>query len=152
MKKLFIRTASAVALLVAALLIYSIYDPYIAWFCRVSRATVTIDGKLEEGWLHRETRGRAFVLTHGSGQSKESYMVTVIEKGRGAVWKCGDWIAPRFPVFSMGDVNPPCMNIVIDDGTMPKPRTPDPPRRDLRFGDGFLEFTLADGRFVKATW
>jgi hypothetical protein len=151
MKKRLKIAAIVTLLVVAGLTACVVFDPYIAWFRKVPRARLTIDGIQERGWMHRATKGRGLFVTHGYGQKVESYSVMFTASGSAIVWRCAKWTAPNLPVFPIGDVSPPCWDIVVDDGTTPKSDSPIP-KRNLVSGDNFLEFALNDGRRLKATW
>lgn|SRR5579871_5723405 len=147
-----LKIATIVALFVlVGLTACVVFDPYMAWFRKIPRACLTIDGTQERGWVHRATKGRALFVTHGYGQKVESYSVVFTASGRAIIWRCAKWTAPNFPVFPIGDLSPPCWDIVIDDGITPKPDPPTP-ERNLISGDNFIEFTLNDGRRLKAAW
>jgi len=90
-----LKIAAIVTLLVlAGLTACVVFDPYIAWFRRVPRVRLTIDGIQERGWMHRATKGRGLFVTHGYGQSVESYSVMFIASGMVIVWRCAKWTAP----------------------------------------------------------
>lgn len=146
MKKRLILAATIAFLLFGALLIYAIFDPYLAWFHRVSHANVSVDGKSEIGWVHCDRGGKTFFLTHVAEGRKETYWLFFREQGSALIKKCAHWTAPNFPVFAIGDVNPPCWDVVVDEGVLIRPT----PSRHLVAGN--TEFTLNDGKRLKATW
>ncbi len=86
--------------------------------------------------MHRASKGRGLFITHGYGQKVESYLVVFTASRREIIWRCAKWTAPNLPVFPIGDLTPPCWDIVIDDGTTPK-SDPPIPKRNLVSGDNF---------------
>lgn len=144
-------------LLLAALVVITlfvrvaIFEP--VWYFIVPSARLTVDGGPSEGWLHvrRDDRGKIMFVTRRSGGKAESYMI-VLEKGRqGRAWPCGDWTAPHFPLFPIGDVNPPCTFFTVA-GQEPAQPKPKPVNRELRSGPDYVEFTADDGKRIRASW
>jgi hypothetical protein len=132
------------ALLLAAAFTYSTAHGYMTWWFS-SSAAVAIDG-VRDGYLHRNWEHSAVIITRVDSHPRQSYLVGLSGKH---VIHCGEWHAPRFPVFSIGDVNPPCS--FFSNGS------------DVSMGDdavsstltarsGFVEFYTVKGRKVTASW
>ena len=148
-KGLKIATIS-VLILVGALIALEAFSPYTAWYFVVPKAQLTVDGRREQGWLHRGNHGETLFLTLRNKGKTESYMIWVPHDRKGVVWNCGNWTAPRFfPAFPIGDLNPPCWTFSTSEAPTPKPTLP---ARNLAVGAGFVEFTADDGSRIKATW
>ena len=110
---------------------------------------VTVNG-VQGGYLHKNWSHSAVIITRTDSKKSQSYLVRISgEEFSVAMVYCGDWHAPRFPAFPIGDVNPPCMGILDD---------PDPPDADrpllstLTARPGFVEFSTMHGKKVRATW
>lgn len=132
-------TAGALFVLVVLPGIYSTARGYTVWFFRVSNPVITVDGKQTKGWLHKAHNGRVMFFTRNDGDRPETYDLVFTDNGNGYVLSCGRWIAPRLPVFPVGDVNPPC----FFEGTA---------GRDLTGGPRSVAFTAADGKRFEARW
>jgi hypothetical protein len=138
----------AVLVLFALLIVWGIFSPHVAWYFVDPNAKVTVDGRKVHGWLHRGNHGQTLFLTRNNGRRRESYMIGI--GGQGSVSDCGNWTAPRFPVFPLGDVSPPCLWIVDSNE---KPNTGEaPPSRKLVAGTDFVEFTADDGSRIRVSW
>jgi hypothetical protein len=146
-----------VAIVMLALLViivaHEIYSPYMSWYFLVPGARLTVDDRPEHGWLHRSRHGRVLFLTRQGKEKNESYEIWIPRDERGSVMSCGEWTAPEFFVFSIGDVNPPCLTLSLrfipNDGPPPKSTGP---RRNLVAGPGHVEFTADDGSRLKVSW
>ena len=97
-------------LLIAVSLAYSTAHGYMIWWIR-SNGSVNVDG-VTNGYLHKEWSGRAWIVTRTDLQVKQSYLVSLY--GSKHVTYCGNWHAPRFPVFPFGDVNQPCLGLLSE--------------------------------------
>ena len=98
--------AISVLVLVGVVIILEVFSPYTAWYFVVPKARLTVDGRREQGWLHRGNHRETLFLTRRSKGKAESYMIWIPHDRQGIAWSCGNWTAPRFPAFSIGDVNP----------------------------------------------
>lgn len=70
------------------------------WFVIERHAVLTLDGRIIEGWVHREWKHPFVIVTRNSSGLRESYLVAMSSNPRETyVDRCGDWIAPHFPIF-----------------------------------------------------
>jgi hypothetical protein len=147
------RSLKIVAISVLALfgvaIIAGIFSPYTSWYFYVPNARITVDGKKEQGWLHRGAHRETMFLTLRGRGKAESYMIPIPHNQHGFVSSCGQWTAPRFPAFPIGDVNPPCWMFVVKENPTVEPIVP---AGDLVAGTNFVEFTADGGGRVRATW
>jgi hypothetical protein len=90
---------------------YSTAKGYTSWFIAVPRVAITVDGKQSGGWVHRTRGGKTLFVTFGNAGKRQTYDLVVTEKGDVSVYRCGKWVAPRFPIIPIGDINPPCFFI-----------------------------------------
>ena len=92
----------AFAFLIAAGLTYSTVHGYIVWWLW-SSVSVTVDGS-RYGYIHTNKQPLAVIITRTDSNPSQSYLVAL----SGTKWMihCGEWHAPRFPAFPIGDVNP----------------------------------------------
>ena len=132
------------AMLLAAAFTYSTAHGYVTWWFS-SSAAVALDG-VRSGYLHRNWKQSAVIITRLDSRPRQSYLVGLSGKH---VIHCGDWHAPRFPVFSIGDLDPPCSffsngpDIPIADDAVSSTLTARP---------GFVKFYTVKGRKVTASW
>ncbi len=133
------------ALLFAVGLWYSTAHGYITWWFS-SSGRVAVDG-VPSGFLHVNREHSAAIVTRTDLRPSQSYLVGLA--GRKSLTHCGDWQAPRFPAFSIGDVNPPCSffsngsDLPVADNAVLSTLTARP---------GFVEFQTAHGKKVTASW
>lgn len=134
---------------VVAPLVYSAFDPYIVWYFADYHARLTVDGKPAPGRVHRDRSGRAIFVTRSDGEKPRTYLIELPSQTSGHVLSCGSWVAPRFPAFAIGDVNPPCWIF-----SFPGDPNPPPVHLPANFvsGANFVEFTAYDGKRTRATW
>lgn len=135
----------AFALLIAAGLTYSTVHGYMGWWFW-SSGSVVVDGN-RHGYIHINSQHSAVIITRTDSNPRQSYLVDL----SGIKWMihCGDWHAPRFPAFAIGDVNPPC-SIFGNGADLP---TADNPIVDtLKAGLRSVEFQTMQGRRVSASW
>jgi hypothetical protein len=117
---------------------------HFAWYFVVPGARVTVDSKRVNATVHRH-RDRAenyLIVTRENGRRRESYLLAPRFAG-----DCGTWVAPKSPIFGLGDVNPPCVFVGDVWGKQDAPV-----RRDLRYGSKSFEFTANDGKRVSISW
>ena len=119
--------------LVASAVAYSTSKGYTQWLFRARHAVVTVNGMRSEGWLHRTRSGNGVFLTEHSSGRNTTYDLVFTDSGNGYVLSCGTWVAPRWPVIPVGDVNPPCF-LMGSAG------------HDLTRGTNSVSFTTLDGR------
>jgi hypothetical protein len=131
-------------LLLAAAFTYSTAHGYMTWWFS-SNASVAVDG-VRNGYLHRNWEQSGVIITRVDSHPSQSYLVGLSGKH---VIHCGDWHAPRFPVFSIGDVNPPCS--FFSNGS-DMPIADDAVSSTLTARPGFVEFYTMTGRKVTASW
>jgi hypothetical protein len=118
------------------------------FFAIVPTAKVYANGKPITGWLHKASGARYILTTDALGR-RESYWISVANDKGAWISSCGGWSAPRFPLVAIGDVNPPCLTIVLGEDRNPAvPRF----RRDPAFRARSVEFTDDDGRRIRASW
>ena len=125
--------------LVASAVAYSTSKGYTQWLFRARHAVVTVNGMRSEGWLHRTRSGNGVFLTEHSSGRNTTYDLVFTDRGNGYVLSCGTWVAPRWPVIPVGDVNPPCF-LMGSAG------------HDLTRGTNSVSFTTLDGRKLRADW
>jgi hypothetical protein len=91
-------------LMVAAGLIYSTSHGYMQWWFR-SGGYVAVNG-VRGGYVHRNRDNSAVIIRRMDVYPNQSYLIWLGDKRH--LTHCGEWHAPRFPAFPIGDVNPPC--------------------------------------------
>ena len=148
-KSAFKIAAISILILLGILTTHEIFSPYTAWYFVVQNAQITVDGRPEQGFLHRGNHRQTLFLTRREKGKAESYMIWIPHDRQGSISNCGHWTAPRFPAFPIGDLNPPCWTFSAREGPTPKPTLPE---RNLALGIGFVEFTADDGSRIKASW
>ena len=100
MRKVAFASAGALLMFIAYRLIVLTHDGEVLWFIIQRNAALTADGKPADGWLHREWKDRAVVVTWNRLGKRASYLVTSPSDPRRAyVQECGEWTAPHFPIF-----------------------------------------------------
>ena len=92
------------AFLIAGGLTYSTLHGYMVWWLW-SNGSVAVDGN-RHGYIHINKQQSAVIITRTDSTPRQSYLVAL--SGRRWMIHCGEWYAPRFPDFPVGDVNPPC--------------------------------------------
>ena len=130
-------------------LVYSSFDPYMTWYFADYHSRLTVDGKAASGRVHRDHSGLSLFVTRTDGQRSATYLIEFPGDTRAHVLSCGKWVAPRFPAFAIGDVNPPCWTFTYPGNPNPPPAHP---ATNLVSGSNFAEFTAYDGKRVRATW
>ncbi|MGA3045740.1 MAG: hypothetical protein ABSD67_03915 [Terracidiphilus sp.] len=136
-------------LLAAALLTYSTARGYTQWWL-ISGGHVAVDG-VRGGYLHTNWSYPFVMITRTDSKRDQSYLVRLSGSAKFSqgITYCGDWHAPRFPAFPIGDLNPPCMGVLED----PDPAEADRPLSStLTARPGFVEFTTLQGKKVTARW
>jgi hypothetical protein len=133
------------ALLFAVGLWYSTAHGYMTWWFS-SSSQLAVDG-VRGGFLHVNREHPAVIITRTDLRPSQSYLVAF--SGKKSVTHCGDWQAPRLPVFSIGDVNPPCSFFskgsdlpVADNAVL----------STLMARPGFVEFETEHGKKVTSSW
>jgi hypothetical protein len=137
--------AVAFALLIAIVLAYSTAKGYTIWWFRAN-GSVKVNG-VSSGYLHKELSGRAWIVTRTDSRPSQSYLVSL--NGSEHMIYCGDWHAPRFPVFPFGDVNPPCVGFLTDSEIQ---KADLPHSSTLSVKPGVIEFSTMSGKKVTASW
>jgi hypothetical protein len=141
--------AISILVLLGIVVTREIFSGYTVWYFVVPSARLTVDGRLEQGWLHRGNHGENLFLTRRKGENVESYLIMLPRDRQGSVSSCGNWTAPRSPVFPIGDVNPPCWTFYAAEDPTPRAILP---ARELASGEHFVEFTADDGSRIKVSW
>jgi hypothetical protein len=143
-----IATISFLVLL-GVVVVHGMFSPYTSWYFVVPNARLTVDGRKVKGWLHRGNHRETLFLTRRENGKAESYLIWAPRDRKGMVWNCGDWTAPRFPTFPIGDLNPPCSIFSASNAPASKSSLP---ARDLVVGTSFVEFAADDGSRIKVSW
>ena len=86
-------------------LAYSTAHGYTTWWF-TAHGRVTVKGA-SNGFIHRSSDWGAVIITRTDTSPRQSYLVS-LHGGRNLI-HCGQWSVPHFPVFGIGDVNPPCV-------------------------------------------
>ena len=134
-----IIAAIGIASLFALLVVREAFFSNAVYFVMVPGAKLSADGKPAVGWLHRGGKGQLLILTRSVSGKRESYWISRPGERGGWASGCGDWKAPKSPLFVIGDVNPPCLVVTTE--------TPSetPPKRSPVFGPRSVEFYAGDG-------
>jgi hypothetical protein len=132
------------AFLLAAALTYSTARGYMTWWLS-SDGQVAVDG-VRSGYLHRNWKHSAVIITRTDSHPPQSYLVGL--NGKHMI-HCGEWHAPRLLAFSIGDVNPPC-SIFSNGGDLQNVDNADV--STLTVGRDFVEFHTRKGKKVTVTW
>jgi hypothetical protein len=133
------------ALLIVVGSLYSTANGYMTWWFS-SKSQVTVDG-VRSGFLHVNWEHSRVIITRTDLRPSQSYLVRL--DGKKFLTHCGVWQAPRFPVFSFDDVNPPCSffsngsDLLVADNAVLSTLTARP---------GFVEFQTEHGKKVTASW
>jgi len=136
------------AMLLALLIAYSTASGYMMWWFP-SRGSVRING-VTSGYLHKNWWGTAAIITRTDLKPSQSYLVGFdTSETSKSVIHCGDWHAPHFVVFPIGDVNPPC-SFFFDDSQLQRADLPIPATLSIR--PRVIEFSTMRGEKVTATW
>jgi hypothetical protein len=136
----------AFALLIGAGLSYSTTHGYMSWWFWSSRGSVAVDGT-RHGYIHINKQHSAVIITRTDSGPNQSYLVEL--SPRKWVIHCGEWHAPRFPAFPIGDVNPPC-SFFTNGADLPT--ADNPVEGTLNAGPRSVEFQTMQGRKVSASW
>jgi hypothetical protein len=144
-----VKAAGKVAgFVVLALLIvpitYSTAHGYTTWWFR-SAGSVRVDG-ITNGYLHKNWSGTAVIITRTDSKPNQSYLA--VFSGSKLLISCGDWHAPRFLAFPIGDVNPPCW--LLDDSALQRADLPHSSTASIR--PGLIEFSTSGGKEVTVSW
>src|SRR4051812_32200731 len=149
-RKLF--AALGIVVLVAGLvMIREVFFGYTTYLFIVPTAKLFVDGKPEQGWLHRGNNGKILIVTRTASGKRESYWVQYRGEKGASVRSCDGWRAGGFPLIAIGDANPPCFSMVADPGTEARPNER-PQRRLPLFGARFVEFIADNGDRLKVIW
>lgn len=105
-----------------------------------------VDG-VSNGYLHKSWSGRAWIVTRTDSRPSQSYLVSLY--GSKHMHSCGDWHAPRLPVFPFGDVNPPCSGFLTDYEIQ---KADLPHSSTLSIGPSIIEFYTMGGKKVTVSW
>ena len=133
------------ALLFAMSLWYSTAHGYMTWWFS-SSSQVTVDG-VRSGFVHINSEHSAVIITRTDLHPSQSYLVGL--SAEKSVTHCGDWEAPRFPAFPIGDVNPPC-SFFTNGSELPV--ADNAILSTLKARPGFVEFKTEHGKNVTASW
>jgi hypothetical protein len=131
--------------LIGAGLTYSTAHGYMGWWFW-SSGSVAVDGT-RHGYVYINKQRSAVIITRTDSNPHQSYLVELSAK-KWAI-HCGEWHAPRFPAFPIGDVNPPCS--FFSNGA-DLPTADNPVEGTLNAGPRSVEFQTMSGRKVSASW
>ena len=95
-RKLFVALG-IVALLVAFVIIHEVFFRYTTYLFIVPRAKLFANGKPDQGWLHRGSRGQSLIITRTGSGKRESYRVQYRGEKGASVSSCNGWSAGRYP-------------------------------------------------------
>jgi hypothetical protein len=107
---------------------------------------VAVNG-VRSGYLHRNSAYSAVIITRTDLSPAQSYLVGLSD--RRWLIHCGEWHAPHFVAFPIGDVNPPC-SIFGNGSDMPKADNPESSTLTVR--PDFVEFYTVQGKRITASW
>jgi hypothetical protein len=138
-------TIAVLGLLIAVAIAYSTAHGYTTWWFR-SGGSVRVDG-VTNGYLHKNWSGTAVIITRTDSKPSQSYLI--VFSGSKSLISCGDWHAPRFLAFPIGDVNPPCMGF-LDDSELQRADLPHSSTASIRLGR--IEFSTKRGKKVTVSW
>ncbi len=134
-------------LFVAGLVTYSTARGYTDWWL-TANGHVEVDG-VSSGYLHEDWSHSSVLITRTDLKPHQSYLVHLSTTKSLAY--CGDWHAPRMPLFPIGDLNPPCLGFDRDDDAKTQ-RGDFPISSTLLVKDRLVEFSTMQGRKVTASW
>jgi hypothetical protein len=120
------------------------------WFRAISDAVIRRDGKFVADAVHRSISGQALILTWQRPVGAESYWVALPGARPVDVAGCGDWSAPRLPLFFVSTLAPPCFR-PIPEGPNARPDI-GPADRRVILSPGRLGFQANDGARIQASW
>ena len=136
----------AFLLLILAAGVYSTTHGYTTWWLQVSSGNVAANG-VRCGYLHRNWAHSAVIITRTDLSPAQSYLVGLFD--RRWLIHCGEWHAPHFVAFPIGDVNPPC-SIFVNGSEMQKADNPESSTVTVR--SDFVEFYTIQGKRITASW
>jgi hypothetical protein len=136
----------AFLLLIVVAVAYSTTHGYATWWLRVFNGNVAVDG-VRSGYLHRNSAHSAVIITRTDLSPAQSYLVGLSDR-RWLIY-CGEWHAPRFLAFPIGDVNPPCSGFRNSSDMQ---TADNPVSSTLKTGPRFVEFQTVQGKKVTASW
>jgi hypothetical protein len=146
MKRFLLASSILIALLIGVPIAYSTMKGYTTWFWRDFHAQVFVDGHQVPGYVHRS--GRQIIVTLHDLTEPRSYWIELKDPSTAIPRFCGTWSAPSFFVFSIGDVNLPCLGLLGDESTSETPEAPDwsiPPTKN----GAQIEFRTIDFHKIK---
>jgi hypothetical protein len=133
-------------LLIAVAVAYSTMNGYTRWWVPVATGNVAVNG-VRSGYLHRNSRHSAVIITRTDVSPAQSYLVGFSEHP--LLIHCARWHAPRFFAFPIGDVSPPCSG--FSDGWN-LPEADNPKLSTLKLTAESVEFYTMPGKKVTASW
>lgn len=123
MKRFLIAGFLLIALLVGGPLTYSTMKGYTQWFWRDTHARVFVNGRQISGYVHRSRR--QIIVTRRDLTPPRSYWIELKRPSTVRPRYCGSWSAPDFFVFTVGDVNLPCLGLLGPESNSETPEAPD---------------------------
>lgn len=147
--KVTLRTIGVLVLLLAIPIAYLTVRGYTAWWFP-SSGSVSVD-EIKNGYLHTNWQNTAAVITRTDLKPNQSYLVVFdTSKTSKSVTSCGDWHAPHYLIFPIGDVNPPCLGLVLDD--LERQQSDLPLSSTLSIQTNRIEFSTIRGKKISASW
>ena len=132
---------AAILGILAVAILYSTLHGYTTWYWKDTRAQLLVDGNRVSGYVHASRQ--VLIVTRRDTPKPHSYFIALGSKR--VLLDCGDWSAPRFFVFPIGHVNPPCLMALGDETAHNSPYAPDGP---LKITGTTLEFHTKDGKRI----
>ena len=123
---------------------YSTTKGYTTWWFTVPRASVTVDG-VPAGYLHRNSRHLGVMITRTDSSPPQSYLVGMSNH---LVQPCGNWHAPYFVAFPIGDVSPPCWFLTEEERATSDDANPS----TVVVTSQRMEFYTIRGKKIIASW
>jgi hypothetical protein len=134
---------AAILGILAVPILYSTLKGYTRWYWRAPGGQIFVDGNRVSGYVHASKS--VVIVTRRDMARSHSYLIALGDRSRGVLLGCGDWSAPRFVVFPVGHVNPPCLMALGDETAHSSPHAPGGP---LRITGTTLEFHTQDGKRI----
>lgn len=122
---------------------YSTLHGYTRWYWRNHHSKILVDGRPVSGYVHESKR--KIIVTRRETPKPHSYLIVLGDQYTATRLDCGDWFAPPFFVFPIGDVNPPCLSTIGDEAAY---NEPDAPVGPITIKGTVLEFHTKDGKLV----
>ena|SRR5579862_9642512 len=146
MKKALIACVLIAGILVLPIL-YSTAKGHTRWYWRKPNGMVFVDGRPVPGYIHQSKQ--VILVTRRDTTTPHSYEVFA-NGPKSFVVDCGDWAAPAFFVFPVGDVNPPCLPTISADE--PNPSSAESAIGSIVTQAGSVEFHTKGGKLIRVNY